>query len=409
MIFLEFVGIALSQLWAHKLRSVLTLLGMLIGVGSVVGILSISEGLRRTLIGELGKVFGANLMYVIPRQWIQTEGRWVQAAHYEPLTLDDVREAMAASDRVDVVLPLLQTGVQVQHGKTTYSGDMHGTVPSYTRAYSWEVASGRFLVDRDVAEGATVCVLGEAIRKRVFGEESPLGQEVKLNGERFRVVGVMAERKIFDNDLGYQVMIPVTTAQRRAFGNKQIQGLIAFSRAPEDAPAVAAAIEKALKARHGKESQYEIPNGRSFMEDIENFIMVMKIATGGIAAISLLVGGIGIMNIMLVSVAERTREIGIRKAIGAKPGALRLQFIIEAVTLSLVGGLLGIGTGIGLGLGIAKVINHYSKAPFAFASVVSPESIITSLAIATAIGLFFGIYPAVRASRLNPVDALSSE
>jgi putative ABC transport system permease protein len=407
MIVLESIFIALSQLWAHKLRSTLTLLGMLIGVGSVVGIVSISEGLRRMVYEEFGKIGGANFLFVMPQQWVQRDGRWVQAKDYEPLVLADVERVAAVSERIDAVLPMLQRGAEVRFEKAVYQGEVNATIPAYTRAFNWEVADGRFLVERDLETLRRICVLGSKVAEEVFGDRSPMGQEVKLDGQRYAVVGVMEEREMFGRDWGTQVMVPVTTAQKRLFGNRYIAGLFIYTREPKDAPRLIPQIEKLLKRKYGRKVEYRFESGKGILDQVERTIMIMKMVTGGIAGISLLVGGIGIMNIMLVSVTERTREIGIRKALGAKPGTLLLQFVVEAVVLSLAGGMLGVGTGVGLGVGISEIINRISEIPFP--SVVSTGSVLFSLSLSVTIGLFFGIYPAARAARLNPVDALGYE
>ncbi|MEW6753435.1 MAG: ABC transporter permease [Candidatus Latescibacterota bacterium] len=408
MIVLESVLIALGQLWAHKVRSALTLLGMLIGVGSVVGILSISEGMRRMVLDEFGKIGGANFIFVWPRYGSMVDGRWVPAKRFEPLTLDDLERVGAASPRIDMVLPMLETRVQVRSGKTVYEGELNATIPAYTRAWSWPVEEGRFLLDQDLERRSRVCAIGKKIHKEVFGDVSPLGREVKLNGQRFTVVGLMEDHQLFDNDMGDQVLVPVSTAQRRLFGNRYIHAMMVYTRAPQDVGPVIPEVMRALKRAHGQDVDYQAESGKGILDQVESVILVMKLVTGGIAGISLLVGGIGIMNIMLVSVVERTREIGIRKALGAKPPTLLAQFVVEAVVLSLVGGMLGILTGLGLGTGIAAVINHYST-EIQFPSVVSTSSVVLSLGLSTLIGLFFGIYPAARAARLNPVDALGYE
>jgi putative ABC transport system permease protein len=217
----------------------------------------------------------------------------------------------------------------------------------------------------------------------------------------------MEERELFGQTWGDRVLLPVTTAQRRLFGSKTIGGLFIYTKDPEDAPQVIPEIEAAMHRAHGKDVSYRIESGRGILEEIDKVILIMKLVTGGVAGISLLVGGIGIMNIMLVSVSERTREIGIRKALGAKPTTLMLQFVVEAIGLSVFGGLLGVLLGIGLGIGISETIEHFAEQPFP--SVVSYSSVILSLGISVSIGLFFGIYPAARAARLDPVDALSFE
>ena len=407
MILLESIVVALVQLWANKLRSALTLLGMLIGVGSVVGIVSISEGLRRSVTDEFGKLGGANLIMVRPQAMVLKDGRWVRAKRYVPMTLKDLHLVEGASDRIASTLPILDRGVEVRYHKASYQGQLSATMPSFIDAFNWKVETGRFLRDRDLRQHQAVCVLGQDVVEETFGDRSPLGREVKLDGVRHTVVGVMTEREVLFNNWGNQILVPVTTAQRRLFGSKRIGGLFIHTREPDDVPAVVPLIEMTLKREHGHDAEYRIDSGKGILDEIDHVILIMKLVTGGVAGISLLVGGIGIMNIMLVSVTERTREIGIRKALGAKPVTLMLQFVVEAIVLSVFGGLLGVAMGVGLGLGISQIIEHFAETPFP--SVVSWTSVALALGISVTIGLFFGIYPAARASRLDPVDALSYE
>ncbi|NKB71805.1 MAG: FtsX-like permease family protein [Candidatus Latescibacteria bacterium] len=407
MIILESISIALQQLWANKLRSSLTLLGLLIGVGAVVGIVSISEGMRQTVIGEFAKMSGASQITVEARAWIYKDGRWVRSPHYRPLRLEDLDYLRDISPQLEMALPLLSTGGQARYGKASTNSPIEATTPDYPYVHNWKIAEGRFFQPRDLEQQHSVCVLGQQAREDLFGRHSPLGQEVKLNGDRYLVIGVMEERKVFGFERGNQVFVPVTTAQRRMIGNRDLGGATLLAQSPDDVPQLIPLIESALKKRYGQETVYEIQSSKSFLDQIEQSILVMKMVTGGIAGISLLVGGIGIMNIMLVSVTERTREIGIRKALGAKPATLLTQFVVEAVVLSLVGGLIGVGMGIGLGVGISLFIEHFAESPFP--SVVAPDSVVVSLIISVVIGLFFGIYPAARAARLDPVVALGSE
>ncbi|MCC7263122.1 MAG: ABC transporter permease [Candidatus Latescibacteria bacterium] len=408
MSFADLLLMGWTQLRAHALRSLLTLLGMLIGVGAVVGIVSISEGMRRFVIGEFGKIGGDNLIMVRPMMWVERHGRWIQNTHYEPLNLDDMDHIGALSNRFAAVLPVLARGMELRHEKATYGAQVEATLPSYTSAFQWDVEHGRFLDERDLQGWRSVCVLGTEVAEKLFGTASPLGQEVKMNGQRFTVVGTMEEKKLFEDDWGNRVLVPLSTGQLRLFGRRELNGLIVLTEKPEDVPASVAAIDQTLKRFHGPKAVYRIDTGKGFLQQVEQVILVMKLATGGIAAISLLVGGIGIMNIMLVSVTERTREIGIRKALGAKPRHLIFQFVAEAVVLSLTGGILGVLGGVGLGRAISIVIQHYAEVPF-FPSVVSMGAVGLSLGVSIAIGLFFGIYPAMRAARMDPVEALRYE
>ena len=407
MIFLESIHIAVSQVLTNKLRSILTLLGLLIGVGSVVGIVSISEGMRQTVIGEFGKIFGDNIIVVVPREYVFKDGRWSRSAHFKPMTMADLELVASASDGIDTVLPRLSRGAEMRFAKATYSAAIEGTLPAYAQAYNWDVDVGRFLVPGDVSAGRTVCVLGRQVKEALFANAPAVGREIKLNGNRYTVAGVMESRTVFGQEWSNLVFVPATTAMQRIVGSKNISGVIAIAKSRDDVGRLVPAIEQALHERHGKRVQYEIQNPQNILSQFEQMIMVMKLVSGGIAGISLLVGGIGIMNMMLVSVTERTREIGIRKAIGAKPSTVLLQFVIEAIVLSLFGGLLGVAAGFGIGEGISRVIEHYADTPYP--SVISPGSIVVAMGISSAVGLFFGIYPAARASRLDPVEALSFE
>ncbi len=263
------------------------------------------------------------------------------------------------------------------------------------------MAEGRFLSARDLQQWRSVCVLGEEIGRELFGRRSPLGREVKLRGRRYTVVGVMEERKGIGRDWGKQVLVPVSTAQRRIFGHKTISGLDVFARDPADVPQMIPAIEKALEQRHGPDAQYRIISNKGFLEQIEQVILVMKLVTGGIAGISLLVGGIGIMNIMLVSVTERTREIGIRKALGATRLDILLHFLVEAVVLCLVGGVLGVALGAAGAFALSRLAG--------WNAYLSALSIALAFAFSACVGVFFGLWPARRAARLNPIDALRYE
>ncbi len=407
MIFLESIRIALGQIWVNRLRTALTLLGMTIGVGAVVGIVSIGEGMRQFVVDEFGKLGGAEFVMVAPQYMQLKDGRWVPNPHAKPLTLDDLAIIEQASDRIAAVLPSMNNGANLRYRKASYQSRAAGTLPEFAAVYNWPVAEGRFLIHADLDKLRRVCVIGQKVREEVFGLAAFLGRELKINGQRFTVVGLMEDRQIFGENWGDQVLVPVTTAQRRLAGNKYIQGLVAHAEEADDVPGIATAIEAALKKHHGPDASYQIISGRSILEQVEQIILLLKLVVGGIAGISLLVGGIGIMNILLVSVAERTRELGLRKALGAKPVTLLWQFVIEAMALSLTGGALGVAAGYGLGEGIARVITHYSE--LSFPSIVSLEATLLVLALSIAVGLFFGIYPAARASRLDPVDALRSE
>ncbi|MBI4531875.1 MAG: ABC transporter permease [Candidatus Latescibacteria bacterium] len=408
MSLLEPVVVGVTQLRANKLRSLLTILGILIGVGSVVGIVSMGEGLRRTVVGEFGKVSGSNLIWVAPpNEWVNKDGRWVRRTWVEHLTIVDVEAIAAESERIAGVLPWTMGGAEVRYRKATTSGQFVGTGPAYLEVFNWQIADGRFLSEKDISLWRTVCVIGAKIRQDLFGAEDPVGREIKINGERYTVVGTMEEKRVFDQDWGHQLMLPISTVQHRITGDRYLQGLQVFVKESGDVDEVVKAIRRALKRLHEHGDDFEVQSVGNVITQIERVIFIMKLVAGGIAGISLLVGGIGIMNIMLVSVTERTREIGIRKAVGARKRHIMAQFIVESVVLSLFGGILGIFVGLGLGFGISSVVTRLANTPFP--SVVSPEAMVLSVTFSAVIGVFFGVYPAYRAARMDPVEALRHE
>ena len=281
---------------------------------------------------------------------------------------------------------------------------IQGTLPGYHRAMNWELHKGRFLSNWDVSEWRRVCVIGDKIAKDLFGKQEAIGQEIKLNRERYTVVGVMKSRILFGRDWGNYIVLPVSTVQKRITGKDRYDIVFVYVRDAAHVRQVTRDIRRVLRRVHRHGDEFRIESGESILENVEQVILILKLVAGGIAAISLLVGGIGIMNIMLVSVTERTREIGIRKAMGAKRRHILAQFIVESAVLSLFGGLLGILFGLGLGFGISSIISRLSGE--SFPSVVSFSAMAVAILFAGGIGVFFGVYPAVRASRLDPVEAL---
>ena len=410
MTILDYAVTDVSQLWTHKLRFLLTLLGMIIGVGAVTGIVSIGEGLQRLFVDEFNSIGGSNLIWVTPLQVVNKNGRWVPADVYEPLTWTDVQTVEASSKHIEMVLPVVTSDVEMRYRKSSYIGALEGTMPGYTRAYQWFLEKGRFFTDRDVARLRSVCVIGDQVAEYLFGETDPIGREVKLNSHRFTIIGVMASKEFLGVNWGERVLVPITTAQKRIVGHvdhEEINTLIVLIENPKTIQQVIRGIEQVMEERHHPDAVYDITSGKGFLEQINKTLTVMKIVVGSIAGISLLVGGIGIMNMMLVSVTERTREIGIRKAVGANPRHIIWQFALEAITVSAIGGLLGIVCAYGIGFTVSWVIELFTDA--SFPSVVSVGAMLVALAISISIGLFFGIFPAMRASRLNLVDALKFE
>ena len=406
MTLLEPLFAGLGQLRAHKLRSLLTLLGIVIGVAAIIAVVSLGEGLRREVISQFIFSGGAGMIEVEPpRQWVRKDGRWVRRPWEEYLTEADMVAMQREIDGLHALVPSVEGSASLQRGKTTVDASYTGTSAAFNEGFNWPVLGGRPLNADDLRLARKVCLLGDDVYATLFQGANPLGKEILLNGDRYVVVGVLDERVRFGRSDGNIVLVPYTTAQKRLRGEDHFSGLTLFVEDLDAVDRVVAAVRRVLRRHHEHGDDFRIETSQGEIDDANEFFRVLQQVGGGIAGISLLVGGIGIMNILLVSVAERTREIGIRKALGAKPRHILGQFLAESVVLSMVGGLLGILTGFGFGLGAAFVIQQLAPgAPFT--SIVSAESVLWAVGFSSAVGIFFGVYPAFRAARLDPVEAL---
>ena len=406
MTVLEPLFAGLGQLRAHKLRSLLTLLGIVIGVAAIIAVVSLGEGLRREVISQFIFSGGAGMIEVEPpRQWVRKDGRWVRRPWEEYLTAADMTAMQREIDELHALVPQIHGSAALQRGKTTVDASYTGTSAAFNEGFNWPVLGGRPLNADDLRLARKVCLLGDDVYGNLFQGANPLGKEVLLNGDRYVVVGVLDERVRFGRSEGDIVLVPYTTAQKRLRGEDHFSELTLFVEDLDAVERVVAAVRRVLRRHHEHGDDFRIETSQGEIDDANEVFRVLQQVGGGIAGISLLVGGIGIMNILLVSVAERTREIGIRKALGAKPRHILGQFLAESVVLSMVGGLLGILTGFGFGLGAAFVIQQLAPgAPFT--SIVSAESVLWAVGFSSAVGIFFGVYPAFRAARLDPVEAL---
>ncbi len=405
---IESVSIAFSQLRAKKMRSVLTLLGIIIGVGSVVGVVSMGEGLRSKVMAEIDKIGGSRLIIVLPPpRFYNEKGRWILRPWVEHLTMEDARLIVEECADVATFVPIAATEEVIKYGRASTQCHLEGVRPDYTEAMDWKVEKGRFVNDADIEEARKVVILGDQIKKDLFGTREAIGNEIRIRDQRYVVVGVMESKRLFGHDWGRNVLIPLTTAQKRILGNKYLDALLVYCTESSKARSLKAQLEKFFKRHHEHGSEFNIVAAETEIEKVDRIINILKMVVGGIAGISLVVGGIGIMNIMLVSVTERTREIGIRKAVGAKRRDILLQFLVEAVVLSLCGGAIGVLVGMGLGTGIAGAIKHFAKEPFP--SIVSLNAVAVAIGFSFLTGVFFGVYPARKASLLDPVEALRYE
>ncbi len=402
------VKVAFFSLWVHKLRSFLTTLGIIIGVGAVVVVVALGAGARQQVAQEIASV-GANLLLILPGA--TTAGGLRMGLGTAPtLTIGDAQAIARDIPAVKAVAPVWGEVTQVVHGSRNWSTIVNGTTPEIVAVRRIELLSGRFFTDREASRAAKVCVLGLTVKNNLFGPEDPVGQTIRIQKTPFQVIGLMAPkgRSTSGRDQDDTIFVPLETAQRRLFGTALpgvVKYILVSATGSDTLQQAEEEIDRLLGQRHKSrrflEKDYSVRNLTELMEAREATVHTVSWLLWTIASVSLVVGGIGIMNIMLVSVKERTREIGLRIAVGARSRDILLQFLTEAVVLSLVGGLMGIGLG---------TLTAYLVATFmGWPVVASPLVGLAALVISGAVGVFFGYFPAHQAARLNPIDTLRYE
>ena len=395
---------AWASLIANKMRSILTMLGIIIGVAAVIALVSIGNGVKQDIQNSISSL-GSNLLMVMPGA-PRTPGVRPTAGSMKSLKVADY-EAIAKLDGVKAVSPMTNGAYVVIYQNKNWTTSVSGVNANYLDVNNWTMKSGRFLSNKNIQNRERVAVVGKTVAKNLFGDEDPVGAEIRVKNIPFRVIGVLNSKGsgAMGNDQDDMVIIPYTTAMERVDGIDYLRMLYVVAKDENGIDRLQSDIENLLRVRHGIKDtnldDFNIQNMNSIMETMEETTGTLTLFLGAVAAISLVVGGIGIMNIMLVSVTERTREIGIRKALGATYFVIVTQFLIEAVVISLMGGLIGIA----LGIGASKLISLASG----MSTVISVPTIVLSFAFSRAIGLVFGIYPARKAAKLNPIDALHYE
>jgi putative ABC transport system permease protein len=400
--------IALRALMVNKMRSTLTMLGIIIGVGAVIAMIAVGSGAKQRIADQIASM-GSNLLMVMSGS--STSGGLRFGAGTVPtLTVDDAKAILTEIPSVKYVAPSIQGVAQVVYGNQNWSTSITGTTPEVIDIREWPVALGRPFTQQDVDGATKVCLLGTTVVENLFGGIDPVGQIVRIKKIPFTVVGVLASKgqTSFGHDQDDTIFVPLTTAQKRLFGMQfpgMVRSISVQARTSEVMKEVEDQIIELLRQRHRiqahQDSDFTVRNLTEIMSAAEQSASVMSLLLGAIASISLIVGGIGIMNIMLVSVTERTREIGIRIAVGAKGRDILLQFLIESLVLSLIGGIVGIGIGV---VGTI-ILSHFTQWPTLF----STEAILLAFLFSGGVGVFFGFYPARKASLLNPIEALRYE
>ena len=400
--------ISFRALRVNKMRSALTMLGIIIGVGAVIAMLAIGTGASRQIEEQISSM-GSNLLIVVPGA-TTAGGVRMGAGTQSTLTLADAEAIKRECPAVEEVGPNLTGVAQVVYSHQNWSTGVVGTTPGMLIVRDWTLSSGKPFTEQDVKSATKVCLLGQVVVDNLFGDTDPVGKIIRIKNIPFTVLGVLGKKgqSATGHDQDDTIYIPVTTAQKKLFGTAfpgMIRSMMVKAKGAEYLADAEKQINELLRQRHRigpkQENDFTVRNLTQMMQAREESTKVMTLLLGAIASVSLLVGGIGIMNIMLVSVTERTREIGIRMAVGARTWDIRLQFIIEALTLSLIGGVIGII----IGVGGSKILSAFAEWP----TIIYPFYVVLAFCFSGLVGIFFGFYPAYRASLLDPIDALRYE
>jgi len=402
MLIFDLFKMAIRSLIANTMRTFLTALGMIIGVASVISMISIGEGARQQTLSTIAK-FGTNIITIKPGK---KKTRHVSSDNVNTLVLEDAEAINTHIPLITGVAAQVYRSAQIKYGNKNTNTTVRGTGIKYLKIANFNLDQGRYFSSQEVRSIRRVAVLGSTVVKNLFGDINPIGKKIKVDGSNYLIIGSTIPKGAlswFDPD--DQIFIPVTTAQKRLFGVNNIQSIDIQAEKIEDLEIIKERVDSLLRIRHGirktEESDFHVQNSSQWLNSWGDAAKTFTYLLGGIAAISLLVGGIGIMNIMLVSITERTKEIGIRVAIGAKKSEIMQQFLIESVLISFIGG----GIGIMIGILISRTVSKIGG----WDTIVSNQSIMIAFGFSVGVGIFFGYYPARKAANLNPIDALRYE
>jgi len=387
----------------NKLRSVLTMLGIIIGVGAIIAMLGVGQGAQKTMQDQI-QAMGSNMLFV-GAGTVTRSGMHMGWGSTKTLVYDDMLAILRECPAAHAAAPGSNSNAQIVFGNDNWATRLNGTEPQYFEIRSWAMQEGSAFTQNDVEMSATVAVIGETVRKNLFGAMDPLGQTIRINHLPFRVTGVLTPKgtsAAMGDDQDDIILIPLTTLQKKVTGQPWLRWIMVSAESRQGSYAAQQQITSLLRERHrirpGDDADFFVRNLADLADVADEAGRVMTLLLASIASVSLLVGGIGIMNIMLVSVTERTREIGIRISVGATEGNVQQQFLVEAVVLSLLGGIIGICFGLLASFVITRTLG--------WPVLVSPIVILISVAFSMAVGVFFGYYPARKAARLDPIEAL---
>ncbi|MCY4401589.1 MAG: ABC transporter permease [Candidatus Poribacteria bacterium] len=404
------VSVGLAALRRNKLRSVLTTLGIIIGIAAVVAVVSVGGGAEHLILIEMERIGGAGMIVCFRKDHIRREdGSYRENKHPEYIEYEDLAFILETCPSLKTATAQSGMPRRVSHRHVNQSLQVHGVTPTFQDVNNWYVKTGRFFTNEEMDRREPICLIGSEVHKDFFQMDDPIGKEMKIDRERFTVIGVMEEKGNMMATEGWdnRVIIPLLTMGTRFIGQRK-GWIVLFGQAEsyEKVEQAVAEIKVAFRQLHGDEKYFDFFTAKEMIKQVGNVSRIVQVLLGAVASIALFVGGIGIMNIMLVSVTERTREIGLRKAIGAKRTDILIQFLIEAIVLSICGGLIGIFIGSGLATGSGWIISTFLIKDAAWPAIVSVKAAVIAFCVSACIGIFFGIYPANKASRLTPTEAL---